>query len=70
MKERINPCTYYVCANATCEKGIHNVTHGYTCQHCKKYRARKGTVATKDNRIAKKQKIDKKEFRRQVKEYV
>lgn len=40
MKDRINPCIYYVCANADCQKGRKNVTMD-KCKNCSKYRPRK-----------------------------
>ena len=40
MRDKINPCVYYVCANADCQKGIKGVTLE-KCAHCPKYRPRK-----------------------------
>lgn len=40
MKDRTEPCIYYVCANSDCKKGRKNVTLA-TCKNCTKYRPRK-----------------------------
>lgn len=42
MKDRNNPCIYYVCAHADCEKGRKDVTMD-KCKNCNKYRPRKNT---------------------------
>lgn len=41
-RDRLNPCIYYVCANADCQKGFKNVTMA-KCQNCAKYQGRKST---------------------------
>lgn len=41
MKDRLNPCVYYVCKGETCKKGIKNVDLA-KCKNCHKYRGRKG----------------------------
>lgn len=40
MKDRLNPCIYYICANTDCKKGIKSVTLD-KCKNCSKYRGRK-----------------------------
>ena len=40
MKDRTNPCIYYVCAHGTCQKGRQDVTVK-KCKNCAKYHARK-----------------------------
>jgi len=40
MKDRMNPCIYYVCAHETCQKGRKDVTMD-KCKNCSKYRGRK-----------------------------
>ncbi len=42
MKDRIQPCIYYVCKNADCKKGFVNVDFK-KCKNCPKYKARKTT---------------------------
>jgi sulfur relay (sulfurtransferase) complex TusBCD TusD component (DsrE family) len=39
-KDRVNPCIYYVCYGADCQKGIKNVDMS-KCKNCSKYRGRK-----------------------------
>jgi len=69
MKDRLNPCIYYKCANETCEKGVKNVTHNGTCQHCAKYRPRKVGNQVRETVESKKRKNSDKDFRKQLKEY-
>ena len=40
MKDRIQPCIYYICKGADCKKGYVNVDMK-KCKNCPKYRARK-----------------------------
>lgn len=40
MKDKLAPCQYYIC-KGECQKGFEAEQKGI-CQHCKKYRARKG----------------------------
>lgn len=40
MKDRINPCIYYVCCGEDCKKNFKNVTMT-KCKNCSKYRPRK-----------------------------
>ena len=40
MKDRLNPCIYYVCANADCKKGFKDVTLA-KCKNCTKQKGRK-----------------------------
>lgn len=40
MRDKLNPCIYYVCAGGDCTKGRKNVTMA-KCKNCSKYRARK-----------------------------
>lgn len=68
MKDRINPCIYYICANADCQKGKHNVTHSDTCQHCAKYKPRKTTNHSEETVKSKKQKVKDKDFKKYLKE--
>ena len=42
MKDRLNPCIYYICANADCKKGFKEVTMD-KCKNCKKYCPRKSS---------------------------
>ena len=69
MKDRISPCIHYICANSDCKKGVRNVTHSDTCQHCSKYRPRKTGNAVKENVVSKKRKNADKDFKKQLKEY-
>ena len=60
MKDRIEPCKFYVCANSPCEKGRDAEHNGY-CQHCKLYvpRARIKHLNLKKQKL---QKIRRKEI--------
>lgn len=40
MKDRNQPCIYYICANADCRKGFKNVNLD-KCKNCEKYYPRK-----------------------------
>lgn len=40
MKDRTNPCIYYICAHEPCQKGYKDVTMA-KCKNCAKYRGRK-----------------------------
>lgn len=40
MKDRTNPCIFYVCYGENCKKGVKNVTMA-KCKNCDKYRGRK-----------------------------
>ena len=68
MKDRINPCIYYICANADCQKGKHNVTHSDTCQHCAKYRPRKTANHSEETVKSRRQKVRDKDFKKYLKE--
>ena len=69
MKDRTIPCIFYVCANADCKKGRRKVTHATACQHCDKYRPRETGNAIQETLAHKKQKIENKFFKDQLKEY-
>lgn len=43
MKDRIEPCIYYVCKGADCKKGFVDVDLK-KCKNCDKYRPRKSSV--------------------------
>lgn len=40
MKDRLQPCIYYICKDADCKKGFKNVTLD-KCKNCSKYTPRK-----------------------------
>lgn len=40
MKQKLAPCIFYIC-KGQCQKG-RNAEQDGICQHCKKYRPRKG----------------------------
>lgn len=64
MKDRINPCIYYVCAHETCQKGRKDVTMD-KCKNCSKYRGRKNhhkPLPARLKREQSKQKSDRREF--------
>ena len=42
MKDRIEPCIYYVCKDATCKKGFVKVNLK-KCKNCPKYQPRKNS---------------------------
>ena len=54
MKDRIEPCIYYVCKDADCKKGIVKVDLK-KCKNCSKYQPRKST-GKKETVRAKRQK--------------
>ena len=47
-KDRLAPCEYYIC-KGQCSKGKEAEQKGL-CQHCDKYRPRKGWKNTNDKR--------------------
>lgn len=54
MRDRIEPCKFYVCENHQCEKG-RDATHKNYCQKCSKYEPR----VRRRHLNMKKQKLDK-----------
>ncbi len=54
MKDRSEPCIYYICKDADCEKGFVKVNLK-KCKNCPKYQPRK-TKKIKESFKAKKQK--------------
>lgn len=60
MKDRIEPCKFYICANHPCQKDREADHSGY-CQKCDKYvpRARKRHLNKKKQKL---DKIRRKEF--------
>ena len=48
MKDRLAPCQFYIC-KGKCSKGREAEQKGL-CQHCDKYRPRKGWKNTNDKR--------------------
>ncbi len=56
MKDRIEPCIYYVCKDATCKKGFVKVDLK-KCKNCPKYRPRKS--AGKKTSVREKRQRDK-----------
>lgn len=42
MRDRPNPCIYYICAHAECRKHVKDVTLD-KCKNCTKYRGRKNS---------------------------
>lgn len=64
MKDRINPCIYYVCAHEICQKGRKDVTMN-KCKNCSKYRGRKNPKKPLPARLKReqsKQKADRRDF--------
>lgn len=64
MKDRINPCIYYVCAHETCQKSRKDVTMN-KCKNCSKYRGRKNPKKPLPARLKReqsKQKADRRDF--------
>ena len=65
MKDRRNPCIYYICANETCQKGRKNVTMD-KCKNCSKYRGRKVAKKPLPVRLKREQskyKADRRDFK-------
>ena len=69
MKERTAPCIFYTNCGSECQKGVKNVTHTKTCQHCSKYRPRKTGNVKRENKEGKLRKIRNKEYKRERKEW-
>lgn len=58
MKDRLNPCIYYICKGETCQKGIKEVDM-LKCSHCAKYRPRKSNTHTESIRSKRQKSKDK-----------
>lgn len=56
MKDRLQPCIYYICKGSDCQKGFKEVTLD-KCKNCKKYTPRK--VTKKQESLKEKRQKDK-----------